>query len=70
MFDRLDQAIMSDKDDIVEMNKNNIVFLAHKIDEPWINTLTNIKNTDVHLLNKRAFIRHADDYIKRMYNEN
>ena len=55
---------MDQKDDIVEINKDNILFLNHDPNEPWINHLVNLQKTDVHILNKRSFLRHYEHIIK------
>lgn len=55
---------MDQVDDIVEVNKDSILFLSNDTKQNWINTLVNLKNTDVHILNKRAFIRHSDKLIE------
>jgi len=55
---------MDQKDDIVEVGNDNILFLSHDTKEAWVNNLINLKNTDVHIMNKRAFLRHSDELIK------
>lgn len=55
---------MDQKDDIVEVGKDNILFLNHNPKKYWENILVNLKNIDVHIMNKRAFIRHSDSLIK------
>lgn len=54
---------MDQKDDITEVNENSITFLSHNVLEPWKDLLTKI-SMDVHVMNKRAFLRHADKFIK------
>lgn len=55
---------MDQKDDIVEVSKDNILFLCHDPKKQWDNILVNLKNADVHIMNKRSFIRHSDSLIE------
>ena len=55
---------MDQKDDIVEINKDDITFLSHDPDEPWKDILVKLQNFDVHIMNKRALLRHSDTIIK------
>ena len=54
---------MDQKDDITEVQENNITFLSHDVLEPWKDLLTRV-STDVHIMNKRALVRHADKFIE------
>ncbi len=57
----IDTIITMDmKDDIVEINKNDILFLSYDVKEPWINILVRLKSTDVHIMNKLAMNRHFE----------
>jgi len=52
------------KDGIAKVkDSNEIIFFAHKVDEPWMDTLVNIKNQNVHIMNKRELLRISDKYI-------
>jgi hypothetical protein len=42
---------------------NEIIFLAHKPNESWKSTLVNIKDMNVHIMNKRELLRISDEYI-------
>ena len=55
---------MDQKDDIIKVDNNGIVFLCHSPEEPWKNILSRINGIDVHIMNKRALIRHSDKLIK------
>jgi len=59
---------MDQRDDIVEVSNDNILFLSHDPKKPWINNLINFQNTDVHIMNKRSFLRHSDELIKVFLN--
>ena len=59
---------MDQKDDIVEIKKNYIIFLNHNPKEPWINNLVKFENIDVHIMNKRSFLRHSDTMIETFLN--
>jgi hypothetical protein len=60
-----DVLLMSyQKDSIAGIkNTNEIMFLAHKPDEPWITTLVNIKDMNIHIMNKRELLRISSEYI-------
>ncbi len=52
------------KDGIAQFkDSNEIIFFAHKVDEPWRDTLVNIKNQNIHIMNKRELLRISDEYI-------
>jgi len=55
---------MDQKDNIVEVEKDSILFLSHNSKKHWENLLVRLKNIDVHMMNKRSFIRHIDSLIK------
>ena len=55
---------MDQKDDIVDVNKDDILFLSHDPEKPWINHLVKLQKTDVHILNKRSLLRHYEQIIK------
>lgn len=53
------------KDTIAEiLDSKEIIFLSHNIDEVWKNTLVNIKDMNVHIMNKRELLRVSDVFIK------
>ena len=45
------------------LNPNEIIFLAHNPEEPWKTTLVNIKEMNVHIMNKRELLRISEKYI-------
>jgi len=55
---------MDQKDDIVEINKDDILFLSHDPKKPWENQLVKLQKTDVHVLNKRSLLRHYEQILK------
>ena len=55
---------MDQKDDIVEVDKDSILFLSNNTNKMWENILVKLRNSDVHIMNKRSFIRHSDTLIK------
>ena len=55
---------MDQKDDIVDVNKDDILFLSHDPKKPWINNLVRLQKTDVHILNKRSLLRHYEQILK------
>tara|TARA_B100000963_G_scaffold45112_3_gene33609 strand:+ start:12862 stop:13767 length:906 start_codon:yes stop_codon:yes gene_type:complete len=61
---------MDQKDDIVKLNSlNDFVFLKHNRLEAWKNILCRHTNTNMHLMNKRAFDRQIEN-INTMFEEN
>ena len=50
---------MSQKDDIVcdMSDMDDIIFLVHNRQEPWKNVLTRIHGDNIHIMNKRAYLR-------------
>jgi len=53
------------KDGIAEvLNANEIIFISHNTDEPWKTTLVNMKDTNVHIMNKRELLRVSNKFIK------
>lgn len=59
---------MTQKDDIVEIHNDSMLFLSNDDNEPWKNILVNVKNNDIHIMNKRAFIRNSETMIKTFLN--
>lgn len=51
---------MMQQDDLVEVRDEDWIFLVNNRKEEWKNILTKIKNTDVHVMNKRALHRQWD----------
>lgn len=45
------------------INHNEFIFLSHNVDEPWKNTLVNIKERNVHIMNKKEIMRISNEYI-------
>jgi hypothetical protein len=53
------------KDCIADViSSNEILFLSHNVDEPWKNTLVNINDRNVHIMNKRELLRLSDKFIE------
>lgn len=48
---------MDQKDDVIDVTENSIVFLSNDRNKHWDNTAVKIVNNDVHVMNKRAFLR-------------
>lgn len=60
---------MDQKDDIVKFNSiNNVVLLKHNRREQWKNILVKHQETNLHIMNKRAFDRHIDS-INELFEE-
>jgi len=61
----IDSIITSyQKDVIAEMkDSKEFIFMSHNVDEPWKNTLVNIKDINVHIMNKRELLRVSDQFI-------
>lgn len=58
---------MSQKDDIAKINQaDEWVYLVNNRAERWNNTLTKIKNENVHVMNKRSIERHYDDIMRHL----
>ena len=52
------------KDGIAEViNSKEIVFISNNPDKQWKNTLVNMKNFNVHIMNKRELLRVSDKFI-------
>ena len=53
------------KDGIAEiLSANEIIFISHNPDEPWKTTLVNIKDLNVHIMNKKELLRVSNKFIK------
>lgn len=53
------------KDTIAEvMDSREFIFLSHNVEEPWKNTLVNIKDMNVHIMNKLELLRISDKFIE------
>lgn len=53
------------KDAIAEMiDSKEIIFTSHNVDEPWKTTLVNIKDMNVHIMNKRELLRISEQFIE------
>ena len=53
------------KDGIAEMkDSKEFIFMSHNTDAPWKNTLVNIKDINVHIMNKRELLRVSDKFIE------
>ena len=46
------------------LDSREIIFYSHNVDKPWENTLVNIKDMNVHIMNKRELLRVSDKFIK------
>ncbi len=52
------------KDGIAELlNSREIIFISHNVDEPWKSTLVNIKDMNIHVMNKRELLRVSEKFI-------
>ena len=64
-----DRLHMDQKDDIARLNAlDDFVFYKHNRVEQWKNYLVREVNSNVHLMNKRAFDRHIDK-MNKMFRE-
>ena len=53
------------KDSIAKMiDSKEIVFIAHDVKEPWKSTLLNMKDMNVHIMNKKQLLNVSDEFIK------
>ena len=53
------------KDVIAELlDSRKIIFMSHNVDEPWKSTLVNIKDMNVHIMNKRELLRVSEKFIE------
>lgn len=52
-----------DCDELVAVEKNNLLFYVNDSTERWRFRMSRIKNTNVHVMNKFSIIRHADRLI-------
>lgn len=61
-----DKLIISlQRDGIAEvLDSKEIIFLSHNQDREWENTLVNMKDLNVHVMNKREILRVSDKFIK------
>jgi len=61
-----DKLIISlQRDGIAEvLDSKEIIFLSHNQDREWENTLVNMKDLNVHVMNKRELLRVSDKFIK------
>lgn len=55
---------MLQQDDLVEVRENEWIFLVNNRREEWKNILSNVKDIDIHCMNKRALSRNADAILK------
>lgn len=39
--------------------------MAYDVDEPWKDTLVNVHETNIHIMNKMALLRNADKFIEK-----
>lgn len=52
------------KDAIAEvLDSKEIIFMSHNVEEPWKSTLVNIKEMNVHVMNKRELLRVSQQFI-------
>jgi hypothetical protein len=61
-----DTIITAYQEDTIAKMKDSkeIIFFSHDPNKPWVNTLVNCKNMNVHIMNKMELIRISDDFIK------
>lgn len=53
------------KDGIAKiLSTNEMILLSHSPDEPWKTTLVNIKDLNVHIMNKKELLRVSNKFIK------
>ena len=53
------------KDTIAELlDSREIIFMSYNVDEPWKSTLVNIKDMNIHVMNKRELLRVSDKFIE------
>lgn len=45
------------------INKDEILFIANDLKEPWKDTVVRISNMNVHIMNKRELLRVSDEFI-------
>ena len=58
------------QDAIVDVIKSNqIIFMANDIKQPWRDTLINIKEMNVHIMNKKELLRVSDKFIEMCLEE-
>jgi hypothetical protein len=55
---------MLQQDDLVEVRETEWIFLVNNRREEWKNILSNVKDIDIHCMNKRALSRNAGDILK------
>ena len=61
---------MDQKDNLVEVRgKNDFLFVSPLTNEPWKTLAVASKNEDIHMMNKRAMLRHYDRFLKYYYYE-
>jgi hypothetical protein len=59
---------MDQKDNLVDIRgKNDFLFLSNYPQESWRNLAVATKNEDIHMMNKRALLRHYDKFLKHYY---
>jgi len=53
------------KDTIAEIkDSREIIFASSNVENPWKTTLVNIKDMNVHIMNKRELLRISEQFIK------
>lgn len=64
-FMNLPMKNMDQKDDIIEIKgTNDWILLSHNRKEQWKNILVRNEDTNIHAMNKRAVLRHADRILE------
>lgn len=54
------------QDGIAEVaDSNRFIMMAHDVKEPWKDTLVNVKDMSMHIMNKRELIRVSDKFIAK-----
>jgi len=58
---------MDQLDDILEVKKDRILFMASMVPDVRKNILVNMKGEDIHVMNKMALLRHYNDFLNKYY---
>lgn len=52
---------MDQKDDVIKVTDDSIAFLSNDRESHWENTAVKLTKTDIHVMNKRAFLRQVKE---------
>lgn len=54
------------QDAIAEVvDSNKLIMLAHHLDEPWKDTIVNVQDMNLHIMNKKELMRVSDKFIEK-----